>query len=111
MPLGTSLGKIIFDIGGGIPDGKKFKAVQLGGPSGGVIPVEHLNTPVDYEAIPSLGAIMGSGGVVVMDENSCMVDVAKYFLEFNKDESCGKCTPCRAGIPQMLGILNQDQPG
>ncbi|MBN1189656.1 MAG: FAD-dependent oxidoreductase [Dehalococcoidales bacterium] len=107
VPLGISLGQLIFDIGGGIPNGKKFKAVQLGGPSGGVIPIEHINTPVDYEAIPSLGAIMGSGGVVVMDENSCMVDVAKFFLEFNKDESCGKCTPCRAGIPQMLAILNR----
>jgi NADH-quinone oxidoreductase subunit F len=107
VPLGTSLGKLIFDIGGGIPNGKKFKAVQLGGPSGGVIPIEYINTPVDYDSIPSLGAIMGSGGVVVMDENSCMVDVAKFFLEFNKDESCGKCTPCRAGIPQMLTLLNK----
>jgi NADH-quinone oxidoreductase subunit F len=111
VPLGTSLGKLIFDIGGGIPDGKKFKAVQLGGPSGGVIPIEHINTPVDYDSIPSLGAIMGSGGVVVMDENSCMVDVAKFFLDFNKDESCGKCTPCRAGIPQMLEILNRISKG
>jgi NADH-quinone oxidoreductase subunit F len=111
VPLGTSLGKLIFDIGGGIPNGKKFKAVQLGGPSGGVIPIEHINTPVDYDSIPSLGAIMGSGGVVVMDENSCMVDVAKFFLDFNKDESCGKCVPCRAGIPQMLEILNRISQG
>jgi NADH-quinone oxidoreductase subunit F len=107
VPLGTPLGKIIFDIGGGIPGGKKFKAVQLGGPSGGVIPIGHLNMPVDYESVAALGAIMGSGGVVVMDEDSCMVDVAKYFLQFTKDESCGKCTPCRAGIPAMLDILTR----
>ncbi len=107
VPLGTSLGKIVFDIGGGIPNGKKYKAVQIGGPSGGVIPIEHLNTPVDYEAITALGAIMGSGGLVVMDEDSCMVDVAKFFLQFTKDESCGKCTPCRAGIPKMLDLLTK----
>jgi len=107
VPLGTSLGKIVFDIGGGIPSGKKFKAVQIGGPSGGVIPIEHLNTPVDYEAVTALGAIMGSGGLVVMDEDSCMVDVAKFFLQFTKDESCGKCTPCRAGIPKMLAFLTK----
>jgi len=107
VPLGTSLGKIVFDIGGGIPNGKKYRAVQIGGPSGGVIPIEHLNTPVDYEAITALGAIMGSGGLVVMDEDSCMVDVAKFFLQFTKDESCGKCTPCRAGIPKMLELLTK----
>jgi len=107
VPLGTPLGKIVFDIGGGIPNGKRFKAVQIGGPSGGVIPIEHLNTPVDYEAVTALGAIMGSGGLVVMDEDSCMVDVAKFFLQFTRDESCGKCTPCRAGIPEMLQILNR----
>jgi NADH-quinone oxidoreductase subunit F len=107
VPLGTSLGKIVFDIGGGIPNGKKYKAVQIGGPSGGVIPVEHLNTPIDYEAVTALGAIMGSGGLVVMDEDSCMVDVAKFFLQFTKDESCGKCTPCRAGIPKMLDLLTK----
>ena len=107
VPLGTSLGKIVFDIGGGIPEGKKFKAVQIGGPSGGVIPIEHLNTPVDYEAVTALGAIMGSGGLVVMDEDSCMVDVAKFFLQFTRDESCGKCTPCRAGIPKMLELLTK----
>jgi NADH-quinone oxidoreductase subunit F len=107
VPLGTSLGKIVFDIGGGIPGSKKFKAVQIGGPSGGVIPIEHLNTPVDYEAVTALGAIMGSGGLVVMDEDSCMVDVAKFFLQFTKDESCGKCTPCRAGIPKMLAFLTK----
>jgi NADH-quinone oxidoreductase subunit F len=107
VPLGTSLGKIVFDIGGGIPKGKKFKAVQIGGPSGGVIPIEHVNTPVDYEAVTALGAIMGSGGLVVMDEDSCMVDVAKFFLQFTRDESCGKCTPCRGGIPKMLAFLNK----
>jgi len=107
VPLGTSLGKIVFDIGGGIPKGKKYRAVQIGGPSGGVIPIEHLNTPVDYEAVTALGAIMGSGGLVVMDEDSCMVDVAKFFLQFTKDESCGKCTPCRAGIPKMLELLTR----
>lgn len=107
VPMGTPLGKIIFDLGGGIPNGKTFKAVQIGGPSGGVIPREALNTPVDYESVTALGAIMGSGGLVVMDEDSCMVDVAKYFLQFTKDESCGKCTPCRAGIPEMLLILDK----
>ncbi|MBM4445943.1 MAG: FAD-dependent oxidoreductase [Chloroflexi bacterium] len=107
VPLGTSLGKIVFDVGGGIPASKKFKAVQIGGPSGGVIPIEHLNTPVDYEAVTALGAIMGSGGLVVMDEDSCMVDVAKFFLQFTRDESCGKCTPCRAGIPKMLELLTK----
>ncbi len=107
VPLGTPLGQIVFDIGGGTPDGKKFKAVQIGGPSGGVIPIEHMNTPVDYEAVTALGAIMGSGGLVVMDEDSCMVDVAKYFLQFTRDESCGKCTPCRAGIPKMLELLTK----
>ncbi|MDD5590860.1 MAG: FAD-dependent oxidoreductase [Dehalococcoidales bacterium] len=107
VPLGTSVGEMVFDIGGGVPDGKTFKAVQLGGPSGGVIPIGHLNTPIDYESVAALGAIMGSGGVVVMDEDSCMVDVAKFFLEFTRDESCGKCTPCRAGIPEMLEILNR----
>ncbi|GAG89609.1 unnamed protein product, partial [marine sediment metagenome] len=111
VSLGTPLGEIVFDIGEGIPEGKKFKAVQIGGPSGGVIPIEHLNTPVDYEAVTALGAIMGSGGLVVMDEDSCMVDVAKFFLDFTKDESCGKCTPCRAGIPKMLEILNKISQG
>lgn len=107
VPLGTPLGKIVFDIGGGIPKGKQFKAVQIGGPSGGVIPIGHLNTPVDYEAVTALGAIMGSGGLVVMDEDSCMVDVAKFFLQFTRDESCGKCTPCRGGIPKMLAFLTK----
>ena len=107
VPVGTPLGQIVFDIGGGPPGRKKFKAVQIGGPSGGVIPLEHINTPVDYEAVTALGAIMGSVGLIVMDEDSCMVDMAKFFLEFTKDESCGKCLPCRAGIPKMLEILTR----
>jgi len=111
VPLGSSLGHIVFDIGGGPPGGKKFKAVQIGGPSGGVIPLEHINTPVDYESVTGLGAIMGSGGLIVMDEDSCMVDMAKFFLQFTKDESCGKCTPCRVGIPKMLEILERISQG
>ncbi len=107
VPLGTTLGQIIFDLGGGIQNDKKFKGVQLGGPSGGVIPAEYLNTPVDFDSIPPLGAIMGSGGIVVMDEDSCMVDVAKYFLDFTKDESCGKCISCREGNPKMYDILTK----
>lgn len=111
VPLGMPLGTIVFDLGGGTANGKKYKGVQIGGPSGGVIPVAHLNTPVDYEAITALGAIMGSGGLVVLDEDNCMVDVAKYFLQFTRDESCGKCTPCRAGIPKMLEILDKISQG
>jgi len=106
VPLGITLGEIIFDIGGGIPGGKRFKAIQLGGPSGGCIPGKYLNTPVDYQEIEALGAIMGSGGMIVMDEDSCMPDMARFFMEFTKEESCGKCTPCRAGIPQMLRMLD-----
>lgn len=107
VPMGTVLGNIIFDIAGGIPEGKKFKAVQLGGPSGGCIPGQHLNTPVDYESLTQLGAIMGSGGMIVMDEDKCMVDVARFFMEFCADESCGKCTPCRVGTQKMLEILTR----
>ena len=107
VPIGTSLGEIIYDIGGGVPGGKKFKAAQMGGPSGGCIPKQHLNVSVDYESLQELGAIMGSGGLVVMDEDSCMVDVARFFLEFVQDESCGKCTPCRVGTKRMLEILNR----
>lgn len=107
VPMGTPIGKIIFDIGGGIPNDKKFKAVQLGGPSGGCLPAEHLNTVIDYDAISKAGAIMGSGGMVVMDENTCMVDIARYFMEFCQDESCGKCTPCRIGTRRMLEILRR----
>ena len=105
--MGVPLGEIIYDIGGGIPGGKKFKAAQIGGPSGGCIPREHLNVPVDYESLKELGAIMGSGGLIVMDEDSCMVDMARFFLEFTQDESCGKCTPCRIGTRRMLEILER----
>jgi NADH:ubiquinone oxidoreductase subunit F (NADH-binding) len=105
VPMGITLRDIIFSIGGGIQYGKKFKAVQSGGPSGGCIPTEHLDTPVDYESLGALGAIMGSGGLVVMDENTCMVDVAKFFMDFIQRESCGKCIPCREGTRRMLEIL------
>ena len=107
VPMGTSLRTIIFDIGGGIPKKKKFKAVQLGGPSGGCVPEQHLDTPVDYEEIAKVGAIMGSGGVIVMDENTCMVDMARFFMDFVQDESCGKCTPCREGTRRLLQILDK----
>jgi NADH-quinone oxidoreductase subunit F len=107
VPLGIPLGDIIFQLGGGITGGKKFKAIQSGGPSGGCLTNEHLNTPVDYESLSRLGAIMGSGGLVVMDEDACMVDTARYFLDFIKDESCGKCLPCRVGTMRMLGILEK----
>jgi len=107
VPMGIPLRKIIFDIGGGIPDGKKFKAVQTGGPSGGCIPEEFLDMPVDYDSLSKVGSIMGSGGMIIMDETSCMVDVAKYFMEFCKSESCGKCVPCRAGTDQMHEILSK----
>jgi len=107
VPLGITLNQLVYDIGGGIAEGKRFKAVQLGGPSGGVIPAKHADTPIDYEAVPALGAIMGSGGVIVLDEDNCMVDIAKFFLGFTQDESCGKCTPCRAGIPKLREILTR----
>ncbi|MCF7817549.1 MAG: FAD-dependent oxidoreductase [Kiritimatiellales bacterium] len=107
VPIGIPLGELIFDIGGGIIDGKPFKAAQLGGPSGGCIPKEHLNVPLDYESLNELGAIMGSGGLIVMDEESCMVDVARFFLEFVQEESCGKCTPCRVGTKRLLEILER----
>ena len=97
IPLGITLREMIFEIGGGIAGGGKFKAVQTGGPSGGCIPASHLDTPVDYEALNALGSIMGSGGMIVMDDRDCMVNVAKYFIGFTQDESCGKCTPCREG--------------
>ena len=107
VPMGTTLRTIIYDIGGGIPRKKKFKAVQLGGPSGGCVPEEYLDTPVDYEAIAKVGAIMGSGGAIVMDESTCMVDMARFFMDFIQDESCGKCTPCREGTRRILEILNR----
>ena len=107
VPMGTTIREIVFDIGGGLPDGKEFKAVQTGGPSGGCIPAQCLDTPVDYESLAQLGTIMGSGGFVVMDQNTCMVDLAKFFLEFVQSESCGKCAPCRIGTRRMLEILDR----
>ncbi len=107
VPMGTTLRDIIFDIGGGIPNGKSFKAAQTGGPSGGCLPAEHLDTPIDYDTLTKLGSMMGSGGLIVMDENTCMVDLAKFFLEFTVDESCGKCNPCRIGTKRMLEILER----
>ncbi len=107
IPMGTKLGEIIFDIGGGLINNGKFKAAQTGGPSGGCIPVEYLNVPIDYDSLQELGTIMGSGGLIVMDDQTCMVDLAKYFIDFCKDESCGKCTPCRIGTTRMLEILER----
>jgi bidirectional [NiFe] hydrogenase diaphorase subunit len=106
VPMGISLREIIFDIGGGIPDGRRFKAAQTGGPSGGCIPAAHLDLPVDYDSLIAVGSIMGSGGLIVMDDSSCMVDVARFFMEFCRDESCGKCIPCRAGTVRMHDILS-----
>lgn len=107
VPMGTSLRSIVYDIGGGIPKKRKLKAVQLGGPSGGCIPESHIDVVVDYEEIAKVGAIMGSGGVIVMDDKTCMVDMARFFLEFTQEESCGKCTPCREGTKRMLQILER----
>jgi len=105
--MGITLREIVYDIGGGVPDGLAFKAAQTGGPSGGCIPAAHLDTPMDYESLKALGSIMGSGGLIVMDERSCMVDVAKFFMEFCMDESCGKCVPCRVGTVQMHHLLER----
>jgi NADH-quinone oxidoreductase subunit F/NAD(P)H dehydrogenase (quinone)/NADP-reducing hydrogenase subunit HndC len=107
VPMGTTLRTIIFEVGGGIPKKRKFKAVQLGGPSGGCVPEEFIDTPVDYESIVKVGAIMGSGGMIVMDDRTCMVDMARFFMDFIQDESCGKCTPCREGTRRMLDILDK----
>ena len=107
IPMGTTLREVIYDIGGGCPNGKAFKAVQTGGPSGGCLTAEHLDTPIDYDNLIALGSMMGSGGMIVMDENNCMVDVARFFLDFTVDESCGKCTPCREGTKRMLEILKR----
>ena len=107
VPMGTTLREIIEEIGGGIPNGKKFKAVQTGGPSGGCIPAELIDTPIDYDSLIAIGSMMGSGGMIVLDEDSCMVDVAKFYLEFTVDESCGKCTPCRVGTRRLLEILTK----
>ncbi|MGC2211214.1 MAG: NuoF family protein [Candidatus Korobacteraceae bacterium] len=107
VPMGMTLREIIFGLGGGIPEGRRFKAVQLGGPSGGCVPEQHLDIPVDYDSLASVGSIMGSGGMIVMDESSCMVDVAKFFMDFCMSESCGKCVPCRVGTTQMQNILER----
>ena len=107
IPMGTTLREIIYEIGGGIPGGKAFKAAQTGGPSGGCIPAAHLDTPIDYDSLTAIGSMMGSGGLIVMDEDNCMVDVARFFLEFTVDESCGKCPPCRIGTKRMLEILER----
>ena len=107
VPMGTTLREIVFDIGGGIPNGREFKAAQTGGPSGGCIPTEHLDTPIDYESLTSIGSMMGSGGLIVMDNTKCMVDIARFYLDFTVSESCGKCTPCRIGTKRMLEILEK----
>ena len=107
VPMGTTLREVIFDIGGGIPDGKKFKAVQIGGPSGGCLTEAHLDVPMDFDSLKKLGAIIGSGGLVVMDEDTCMVEVARFFMHFTRNESCGKCTPCREGTKRMLETLDR----
>lgn len=107
IPMGTTLREIVEDIGGGIPDGKKFKAAQTGGPSGGCIPLDHYDVPIDYENLKKIGSMMGSGGLIVMDEDNCMVDIAKFFLEFTVEESCGKCVPCRVGTKRLLELLDK----
>ncbi len=107
VPMGTTLRTLVFDVGGGVPNGRTFKAAQTGGPSGGCIPAEHLDTPLDFDSLQALGSIMGSGGLIVMDETSCMVDVARFFMDFCVDESCGKCPPCRVGTYQMLHMLEK----
>lgn len=107
IPMGTTLKEVIFDIGGGIPDGRSFKAVQTGGPSGGCLTNDHLDTPIDYDNLIALGSMMGSGGMIVLDDKNCMVDVARFFLDFTVDESCGKCTPCREGTKRLLEILEK----
>ena len=107
VPIGLPLHEVIFKVGGGIPRGRQFKAVQMGGPSGGCVPMKYLNLPIDYGSLESVGAIMGSGGMVVMDRNTCMVDVARFFLSFTQTESCGKCVPCRLGTKRMFEILTR----
>ena len=108
VPMGIPLREVIYGVGGGIPEDKKFKAVQTGGPSGGCIPAEHIDVPVDYENLTAVGSIMGSGGMVVMDEDTCMVDVAKYFVSFCMDESCGQCTPCREGTRELVSPVERN---
>jgi NADH:ubiquinone oxidoreductase subunit F (NADH-binding)/Pyruvate/2-oxoacid:ferredoxin oxidoreductase delta subunit/(2Fe-2S) ferredoxin len=111
VPMGTTMREIVFDIGGGIPAEKEFKAAQLGGPSGGFVPDEHIGLPIDYESLQSIGSIMGSGGMVVLDQDSCMVDAARFFLQFDQDESCGQCVPCRRGLPLMIHYLEKISDG
>ncbi|RKD31638.1 NADH-ubiquinone oxidoreductase-F iron-sulfur binding region domain-containing protein, partial [Thermohalobacter berrensis] len=107
IPMGTTLREVIYEVGGGIPKGKEFKAVQTGGPSGGCIPAEHIDTPIDFDSLTELGSMMGSGGMIVLDEDTCMVDIARFFLDFTVEESCGKCTPCREGTKRMLELLEK----
>jgi len=107
IPMGITLREIVEEIGGGIPNGKKFKAAQTGGPSGGCIPAEHFDVPIDYENLAAVGSMMGSGGLIVMDEDNCMVDMAKFFLDFTVEESCGKCSPCRIGTKRLFEILEK----
>ena len=107
IPMGTTLREVVEEIGGGVPNGKKFKAAQTGGPSGGCIPAEHIDVPIDYDNLIAIGSMMGSGGLIIMDEDTCMVDMAKFFLEFTVDESCGKCTPCRIGTRRLLEKLEK----
>ena len=107
IPMGTTLRTVIEDIGGGCPNGKKFKAAQTGGPSGGCIPASLIDTPMDYDSLGAIGSMMGSGGLIVMDEDNCMVDIAKFFLEFIIDESCGKCSPCRIGTKRLYDLLTK----
>jgi NADH:ubiquinone oxidoreductase subunit F (NADH-binding)/Pyruvate/2-oxoacid:ferredoxin oxidoreductase delta subunit len=107
IPMGATLRSVVFDIGGGVPGGKAFKAAQMGGPSGGCVPAQHLDLPIDFDSLQQAGAIMGSGGLIVLDEDTCMVELARYFLEFTQSESCGKCVPCRVGTRRMLEILSR----
>ncbi|MCF6153590.1 MAG: NADH-quinone oxidoreductase subunit F, partial [Candidatus Kuenenia stuttgartiensis] len=107
VPMGTTLRELVFEIGGGIPRRRQFKAAQMGGPSGGCVPEQYLDTPIDYESVKEVGAIMGSGGLIIMDETTSMVEIARYFMEFCQNESCGKCTPCRVGTKRMLEILTR----
>ena len=107
IPMGTTLKEVIYGIGGGIPNDKKFKAAQTGGPSGGCLTEEYLDTEIDFDNLVALGSMMGSGGMIIMDEDNCMVDIARFYLDFTCDESCGKCTPCREGTKRMMGILNK----
>jgi NADP-reducing hydrogenase subunit HndC len=107
VPMGTTLREVIEEIGGGVPNGRKFKAAQTGGPSGGCIPASLIDTPIDYDNLTAIGAMMGSGGLIVLDDTSCMVDIAKFYLEFTVDESCGKCTPCRIGTRRLLEMLDK----